>query len=90
MNASPETSTQAGRTGRLTLLTAAPLAALAFAIYAFTGVNAPADASDKAVPAPDASPAIDVMPYAAPTRIEQGPMLREHDAELLAYRPHGG
>jgi hypothetical protein len=90
MNDSPETSNRAGRTRRLTLLSAPPLAALAFGIYAFTGVQAPADAGDATVPAPAAPAAIEATPYAAPISPEENLILREHDAELLSYRTYGG
>ena len=90
MNASPEISTRSGRTGRLTLLTAAPLAALALAVYAFSGAQSDADAGDAAGIATPPALGVFIAPAADPTRPEETPLLREHDTELLAYRPHGG
>ena len=91
MNPSPENSPRFDRSGRIALMTAAPLAVLAFVVYAFSGLHAEADASSKRVSAPAApAAAIQPAPSAAPARSEDAPVMRQHDAELLDYRPHGG
>ncbi len=91
MNPSPETSPGTARTRRLALLTAAPLAALAFVVYAFFGLHTEADAGAKPV-ATAATPlaAKEGAPQAAAANIDEAPMPPQHDAELFAYRPHGG
>jgi hypothetical protein len=91
MNPSPDTSPDAARTRRLALLAAAPIAVLAFAVYAFTGLHTAADASAtpalaKAAP----SAATTGTPPSAAANVDEAPVLSPPDAELLAYQPHGG
>lgn len=91
MKPSPDTSPDAVRTRRLALLAAAPLAVLAFAVYAFFGLHTEADASAKPVLARAApSAATTEAPHAAPANVDEAPVPSQQDAELSAYRPHGG
>ena len=90
MNALPETSPHPSRAGRVTLLAAAPLAALALAMYAFSGAHTEAGTGDVPAPAAALPTVIEAAPSSTVTTPEEIPVLREHDAELLAYRPHGG
>ena len=91
MNALSQTSSpHSSRAGRVTLLAAAPLAAFALVMYAFSGAHTEADAGDVAGPPAAAPTVIEAAPAAAIVTPEENPVLREHDAELLAYRPHGG
>ena len=90
MNHSPETSPETRRARRLTLWTAPPVAVLAVAAYAFSGLHAAADAGHVPVSAAPAPPAIHSAPPPSATSPEETPILREHDAELLAYRTYGG
>jgi len=91
MNPSPDTSPEAVRTRRLALLAAAPLAVLAFAVYAFTGQHTDADASAKPVLAKAARPeATTQAPQVAPITVDEAPVPSPQDAELLAYHAHGG
>ena len=91
MNPSPDTSPGAMRTRRIALLTAAPLAALAFVVYAYSGLHTKAGANVEpvsAVAAPFAS--MQDAPHAAPANVDEAVVPPQHDAELFAYRPHGG
>lgn len=91
MNLSPDTSPSAARTRRLALLAAAPLAVLAFAVYAFSGLHTEADASAKPVLAKAApSAATQEAPRFAPANADERSVPSQHDAELFAYRAHGG
>lgn len=91
MNPSLETSTRSGRTGRIAMLTAPPLVALAFAVYAFSGLHTEADAASDPVDERAASlAAAPRATNAAPTEVDDVPVTSQHDAELLNYRPHGG
>ena len=92
MNTSPDTSRDAVRTRRLALLAAAPLAVVAFAVYAFSGQHTETDAGARPAPAQAAAP-LAVMkeaPRAAPGTADEAPVPSAQDAELLAYQPHGG
>jgi len=91
MNRSPDTSPDAVRTRRLALMAAAPLAVVAFAVYAYTGLHPEADAGAKpslARAAPSA--AMKEAPPFAPTSVDEAPVPSQQDSELLAYHPHGG
>lgn len=91
MNPSPDTSPDSVRTRRLALLAAAPLAVLAFAVYAFTGLHTDADASGKPVLANAARPEATAQTLqAAPVNVDEAPVPSPQDAELLAYHAHGG
>jgi hypothetical protein len=90
MNASLRTSPHASRAGRVTLLTAAPLAALAVAVYAFSGVQGEADVGHAAAAATIAPAGMPAIPQPGAASPEESPVPSEHDAQLLAYRPHGG
>lgn len=91
MNRSPDLSPDAVRTRRLALLAAAPLAVLAAAVYAFSGLHTEVDASAKPVLARVVpSAATTEAPRSAPAQIDEAPVPSQHDAELFAYRPHGG
>lgn len=91
MKPSPDTSPDAARTRRLALLAAAPVAVLAVAVYAFTGLHTEADASAKPVLAKAApSAATNEAPPVVPASTEEAPVPSQQDAELFAYRPHGG
>jgi len=91
MKPSPDPSSDASRVRRLSLLAAAPLAAVAFAVYAFTGLHTDADATAKPVLSA-AAPAAATMEAgaAAPAKLDEAPVPSEQDAELLAYHSHGG
>jgi hypothetical protein len=91
MKPSPDPSSDAGRVRRLSLLAAAPLAAVAFAVYAFTGLHTDADATAKPVPSGAAPSAATVeAAAAAPAKADEAPVPSEQDAELLAYHSYGG
>jgi hypothetical protein len=72
-------------------MTAPPLVVLAFAVYAFSGLHAEADAASEPQAEP-AAPFAALAPStdAAPTKVDDVPVMSQHDTELLAYRPHGG
>ena len=91
MKPSPDPSSDAGRVRRLSLLAAAPLAALAFAVYAFTGLHTDADATAKPVLS-GVAPSVATMEAAAAAsaKVDEAPVPSEQDAELLAYHSHGG
>ena len=91
MKPSPDTSPDAVRARRLALLAAAPVAVLAVAGYAFTGLHTEADAGARPVLAKaPPSAARKEAPRAAPANVDEAPVPSQHDAEVLAYRPHGG
>jgi hypothetical protein len=91
MTPSPDTSPDAVRTRRLALMAAAPVAVLAFAVYAFSGLHTEADAGARPAAAPAAPVAVmKEAPRAAPANVDEAPLPSPQDAELLAYRSHGG
>ena len=90
MKPSPDPSSDAGRVRRLSLLAAAPIAALAFAVYAFTGLHTDADAIAKPVLSGAAPSAAGMEAAAAAAKGDEAPVPSEQDAELLAYHSHGG
>jgi hypothetical protein len=91
MKPSPDPSSDAGRVRRLSVLAAAPLAALALTVYAFTGLHTDADATGKPVLSRAAPSATAMEPAAtAPAKVDETTVPSEQDAELLAYHSHGG
>ena len=90
MKPSPDPSSDASRVRRLSLLAAAPLAALAFAVYAFTGLHTDADVIAKPVLSGAAPSAAGMEAAAAAAKGDEAPVPSEQDAELLAYHSHGG
>jgi hypothetical protein len=91
MNRSSDPSPDPARTRRLALMAAAPLAVLAFAVYAYTGLHTEADAGAKpslARAAPSA--ATKEAPAFAPANVDDATVPSQQDSELLAFHPHGG
>ena len=99
MKPSPDTSPDAVRARRLALLAAAPLAVVAFAVYALSGPHSDAVAGAQPVLAkaarPDATPTAQTTtttqaPPLAPASVDDAPVPSPQDAELLAYHSYGG